>query len=151
MGPTTFDDYLLGGLGNDIISGGDGTDTVDYSDHDLPAGRTPPAGQVLQISIGGEDDERSKKVKIPHSSAIVKGIAEGTITWTRDPDFGYEVATHVPGIEEADLDILQPRRLYEATGRLDDYNAHVERLKRERVAELEKYPDLKPEIVDAIR
>jgi phosphoenolpyruvate carboxykinase (ATP) len=81
----------------------------------------------------------------------VKGIAEGTITWTKDPDFGYEVATHVPGIEDADLDILQPRRLYEATGRLNEYNAHVERLKRERVAELEKYPDLKPEIVDAIR
>ncbi len=38
---------------------------------------------------GGEGDERSKKVLIPHSSAIVKGIAEGTIEWETDPDFGY--------------------------------------------------------------
>src|ERR671923_109502 len=40
---------------------------------------------------GGDDDERSKKVKIRHSSAIVKGIAEGTIEWVEDPDFGYQV------------------------------------------------------------
>ena len=46
---------------------------------------------------GAEDDERSKKVKIKHSSAIVKGIAEGTIEWVEDPDFGYMVASSVPG------------------------------------------------------
>ena len=46
---------------------------------------------------GGEDDERSKKVKIKHSSAIVKGVAEGTIDWVQDPDFGYLVASSVPG------------------------------------------------------
>src|SRR5205823_9495307 len=35
--------------------------------------------------VGGPDsDERSRKVRIKHSSAIVKGIAEGTITWERD-------------------------------------------------------------------
>ena len=37
---------------------------------------------------------------IKHSSAIVKGIAEGTIEWERDPDFGYLVAASVPGIDE---------------------------------------------------
>src|SRR5206468_5287062 len=36
--------------------------------------------------VGGpETDERSHKVRIAHSSAIVKGIAEGTIDWERDP------------------------------------------------------------------
>src|SRR5262249_28471513 len=39
--------------------------------------------------VGGPaDDPRSRKVTIPHSSAIVKGVAEGTIAWERDPDFG---------------------------------------------------------------
>ncbi|HEY8836624.1 MAG TPA: phosphoenolpyruvate carboxykinase (ATP) [Dehalococcoidia bacterium] len=37
---------------------------------------------------GGDNDPRAKKVKIPHSSAVVKGIAEGTISWILDPDFG---------------------------------------------------------------
>ena len=53
--------------------------------------------------VGGPDgDERSRKVRIKHSSAIVKGIAEGTIEWERDPDFGYLVAASVPGIDEPD-------------------------------------------------
>ena len=101
--------------------------------------------------VGGpEADERSKKVKIKHSSAIVKAIAEGTIEWERDADFGYLVAAHVPGIEDEDLDVLQPRRLYEATGRLGDYEALVTRFKRERAEFLSTFPSLSEEIVDAV-
>ena len=101
--------------------------------------------------VGGPDgDERSKKVKIPHSSAIVKGIAEGTIEWQRDPDFGYFVASHVPGIDEADADVLQPRRLYEQQGREDEYRAFVERFKAERTEFLRGFPSLSAEIVSAV-
>src|SRR5947209_69077 len=69
--------------------------------------------------VGGPDaDERSRKVRIKHSSAIVKAIAEGTIEWTTDPDFGYDVATHVPGID--DDAVLRPRELYESQNRTDE-------------------------------
>ena len=34
-----------------------------------------------------------------------------------DPDFGYEVARAVPGIDEADAAVLRPRELYEKQGR----------------------------------
>ena len=99
--------------------------------------------------VGGpEDDERSKKVRIRHSSAIVKGIAEGTIEWERDPDFGYLVAAAVPGID--DMEVLQPRRLYERTGRADEYRAHVERLKSERTEFLGKFGSLSAQIVAAV-
>ena len=98
---------------------------------------------------GGDGDARSKKVAIEHSGAIVKAIAEGTISWERDPDFGYEVASALPGLE--DLELLQPRRLYERTGRAAEYAAWVERLRRERVEFLERYAGLLPGIVDAIR
>ncbi len=99
--------------------------------------------------VGGpEGTPDSKKVTIPMSSAIVKAIAEGTIQWTEDPDFGYEVSGHVPGIE--DPDILQPRRLYERTGRMDEYRAIVRRLKDERAATLRSFPGLKPEIIAAV-
>ena len=101
--------------------------------------------------VGGPDaDERSKKVKIPHSSAIVKGIAEGTIEWERDPDFGYHVAAHVPGIDEADLVVLQPRRLYERRGREDEYRSLVERFKAERTEFLRGFSSLSAEIVSAV-
>jgi phosphoenolpyruvate carboxykinase (ATP) len=98
---------------------------------------------------GDEDDPDSKKVAIEDSGAIVQAIAEGTGTWETDPDFGYQVASSLPGIE--DVEKLQPRRLYERTGRGDEHRAIVERLKRERVEFLEGYPGLATEIVDAIR
>src|SRR6476619_1912358 len=97
---------------------------------------------------GGDDDERSKKVRIKHSSAIVKGIAEGTIEWERDPDFGYLVAASVPGID--DPEILQPRKLYEEQGRGDEYGSLVERFKGERVEFLRGFPSLCDWIVAAV-
>ena len=100
--------------------------------------------------VGGpEGSPNSKKLTIEHSSAIVKAIAEGTITWSTDADFGYDVAQGVPGID--DIEVLQPRRLYERTGRGDEYRALVQRLKQERVAELQKYPGLEKEILAAVR
>jgi len=100
--------------------------------------------------VGGpEDDERSKKVRIPHSSAIVKGIADGTIEWETDPDFGYLVAASVPGID--DIELLQPRRLYERTGRSEEYAQIVAGLKTDRVEFLSKFPSLSEEIVAAVR
>jgi phosphoenolpyruvate carboxykinase (ATP) len=101
--------------------------------------------------VGGpESVEASKKVRIPHSSAIVKAVAEGTIEWERDPDFGYQVARHVPGIDDADLDVLQPRRLYEATGRSDEYAERVARLKEERTEFLSQFPSLSADIVASV-
>jgi phosphoenolpyruvate carboxykinase (ATP) len=99
---------------------------------------------------GSEDDERSQKVKIKHSSAIVKGIAEGTIEWETDPDFGYLVASHVPGIDRDDVEILQPRRLYEAAGRTDELEAGIERLKDARAEFLGKFASLSPEIIESV-
>ena len=56
-----------------------------------------------------------------HLSAMVKAIVEGTIKWEKDPDFGYLVATEVPGIDAPDY--LQPKKMYERQGRLEECNA----------------------------
>jgi phosphoenolpyruvate carboxykinase (ATP) len=102
--------------------------------------------------VGGPDeDDRSRKVRIKHSSAIVKGVAEGTIEWEDDPDFGYQVATSVPGIDAADAAILRPRELYESQGRSEEYAKVVDRLKSERVEYLKQFPALSDEIVAAVR
>jgi phosphoenolpyruvate carboxykinase (ATP) len=99
--------------------------------------------------VGGKDgDDRSKKVKIPHTSACVKGIAEQTITWDDDTDFGYQIASAVPDFDDDEL--LQPRKLYERQGRIDEYDATVERLKGERVAHLQEFPELSEEIIKAV-
>ena len=97
---------------------------------------------------GGDDHPGSKKVTIPYSSAIVQAIVEGTIEWTADPDFGYEVAASMPGVD--DIEILQPRRLYERQGRMDEYDAMVARLKRERKEFLASFPGLDEALVKSI-
>ncbi len=136
-----------------------GTNPFFFADDALQGNRmlelldTLPDLEVYVLSTGrvggGEDDERSKKVRIPHSSAIVQGIAEGTIEWERDPDFGYHVATGINGFD--DLELLQPRRLYERQGRVDEYDALVAQLKAERIAYLEAFTELDPTILAAIR
>jgi phosphoenolpyruvate carboxykinase (ATP) len=101
--------------------------------------------------VGGRDeDERSMKVRIHHSSAIVKGVAEGTIEWDEDPDFGYLVARHVPGIDKEGEAILQPGKLYASQGRTEEYKQIVERLKNERREYMEKWEGLNPEIKQAV-
>jgi phosphoenolpyruvate carboxykinase (ATP) len=99
--------------------------------------------------VGGKDDSLSKKVTIPYSSAIVEAIVSGTIEWVTDPDFGYEVAASLPGVD--DPEILQPRRLYERQGRLEEYNAMVARLKSERREYLASFPGLDDSILKSIR
>jgi phosphoenolpyruvate carboxykinase (ATP) len=99
--------------------------------------------------VGGPDgDDRSKKMKIPHTSACVKGIAEGTISWAEDDDFRYLVAESVPDLDDSEL--LRPQRLYDREGRADEYDEIVGRLKTERVARLQEFPELSEEIIKAV-
>lgn len=101
--------------------------------------------------VGGRDSvDGSRKVRIAHSSAIVKGIAEGTIQWQTDPDFGYEIATHVPGIEGDETAVLRPRELYEQLGRLEEYDTFVARLKQERAEFLRGFDELDPRVHAAV-
>ncbi len=103
---------------------------------------------VLNTGRVGGEGEGSKKVSIPDSSAIVQGVVEGTIEWQTDQDFGYDVAGSVPGV--ADVDLLQPRRLYESQGRLEEYESIVARLKMERVEYLQGYSALNPAVLDGL-
>lgn len=99
--------------------------------------------------VGGAPGvEGSKKIGIHHSSAIVKGIAEDTIEWEDDPDFGYQVATSVPGID--DEEILQPRKLYRRLGRTDEYAGTIARVKAERAEFMATHQGLDQAIVDAL-
>jgi phosphoenolpyruvate carboxykinase (ATP) len=98
--------------------------------------------------VGGKDDhDGSKNVMIPHTSACVRGIAEQTIAFEEDPDFGYQLATDVPGLDDPEL--LRPVLLYERQGRIDEYRELVERLKVDRVRHLQQFTELSEEIIKA--
>ncbi|MBY5161836.1 phosphoenolpyruvate carboxykinase (ATP) [Salsipaludibacter albus] len=99
--------------------------------------------------VGGDDDVAgSKKVRIAHSAAVQEGIVGGTIEWETDPDFGYLVAASIPGFDDPEL--LQPRRLYEAQGRADEYRALVATLKDQREDYLANFADLDPRITQRV-
>lgn len=99
--------------------------------------------------VGGpESDDRSTKVTPAISAAIVAAIAHGGIEWEIDPDFGYEVATVVPGVD--DPATLRPRVTYESQGRAAEYAEMVVSLKIERSEHLASYRDLMPEIAAAV-
>ena len=99
--------------------------------------------------VGGTDgDERSKKVKIRHSSAVVQGIVEESITWEEDPDFGYFIAADLPGFDDPEL--LRPRELYQRQGRMDEYGQIVATLKADRHDYIQTFPGLDPSIVAAL-
>jgi phosphoenolpyruvate carboxykinase (ATP) len=97
---------------------------------------------------GGEEDRRSMKVKIPHTSAIVKAIAEGTIEWEIDPDFGYLIASSVPDFDTPEL--LAPRRFYARQGRIAEYEDLVAKLKAERRDYMKQHRRLAPEVIEAL-
>lgn len=101
-----------------------------------------------QVGAAGDEDDRAKKVRIADSSAIVSGIVSGTIDWEEDPDFGYSVATSVPGVDDPEL--LQPQRLYTRQSRLDEYQAIVDRLQKERREYLAGYEALDPSVVASL-
>jgi len=128
----------------DYMQGNRLGELIDSMDYDF---------QVYLLSTGriggGEDVSGSKKVKIQHTSAIVKGIAEGTISWEEDPDFGYLVATSVPDFD--DLELLQPRRLYERLGRVEDYRRSVEHLKAERSAYMNEHSGLEHGYLEVLK
>ncbi|MGH2679470.1 MAG: phosphoenolpyruvate carboxykinase [Actinomycetota bacterium] len=99
--------------------------------------------------VGGkDDDDRSKKVKIPHTSACVKAIAEQRIAFEEDPDFRYQVATDVPDLDDPEL--LRPALLYERQGRGGEYRDFVERLKVDRVEHLQQFSELSEDIIKAV-
>jgi phosphoenolpyruvate carboxykinase (ATP) len=128
-------DYMQGNRLGELIESMD----YDFSVYVLSTGRVG----------GGEDVEGSKKVRIPHTSAIVKAIAENTIEWEQDPDFGYLVGTSVPDFD--DIELLQPRRLYERLGRTDEYAQSVENFKASRIDYMRKHHGLASEYVDALK
>jgi phosphoenolpyruvate carboxykinase (ATP) len=101
--------------------------------------------------VGGDEEAEKKgralKVKIKHSSAILQALADGTIEWEVDPDFGYEIASAIPGVPE---ELLNPRRYYEATGRKAEYDATVSKLHSERRAYIEKFAGINSEIIAAL-
>ncbi len=108
--------------------------------------------------VGGdaldEKEGRALKVKIRHSSTMLEFMLRDAIKWTKDPDFGYYIVDinapeNAKLMEKVPPEILCPKLLYEKQGRLNEYRAWVQRMKKERKEFLESL-GASPEIIKAV-
>lgn len=112
--------------------------------------RTHPIDVYLMNTGWIVDDQGpdSRKITVADSTACLNAVAEGGVTWTQDPDFGYEVAGSIPGLDDSEL--LQPRKAFQRLGKMDGHDAWVNKLRSERRAFLETFPELDPYILEGI-
>lgn len=84
-----------------------------------------------------------KKITVEVSTGLMREIARNSITWKKDPYWGYEVAVDA---ESVDLSGFDPKSYF------TDEQFHLlnNRLMQERREWLYQFPGLKPEIIQAI-
>ncbi len=114
--------------------------------------RTHPI-EVYMMNTGWIVDDKgpdSRKITVANSSCCLTAIAEGGVEWEEDADFGYQVASHLPGLAAEDAELLQPKRAFQRLGRMEEYNAWVKKLRSERRDFLKTFPDLDPYIVAGV-
>ncbi|MHB8780873.1 MAG: phosphoenolpyruvate carboxykinase (ATP) [Candidatus Geothermincolia bacterium] len=86
----------------------------------------------------------TEKITVKDSVRIIEMIARGQIRWKQDEYWGYEVPEEIPGI---DLERFDLKNYYEPS----ISEALSQALRDDRVEWLERFEDLDPSIIDAIR
>jgi phosphoenolpyruvate carboxykinase (ATP) len=95
-------------------------------------------------SVGKGGKTAGEKISIKTSTALMKNIAKGTIKWTNDPDWHYQVPLEMP---EIDIARYNPVNYFDEK----EYQNRVSKLRAERISWLNKYKGLKDEIIEAIK
>jgi len=93
--------------------------------------------------IGEGGSGPAEKITVRDSATIIKEIARGTVTWRKDPDWGYEVLDSCPDVE---VSRFHPERHYTK----ERYSELTEELRKERKEWLSQFKEIYPEIRNAI-
>jgi phosphoenolpyruvate carboxykinase (ATP) len=82
--------------------------------------------------VGGPEDQRgSMGIGEQFVAKVLDEALAGTVSWETDPDFGYEVAASVPGVQSPEDGLLMPRLLYTRADRVYEHAAIVPRVRAE--------------------
>lgn len=112
--------------------------------------RTRPVLAIKQGCIGGPSDRPGCfTVEEPMVAAVLDAEATGEVVWERDPDFGYEVPSLVPGLDRESRRALLPRLLYGDHDRVYEHAGLVAAKKQERYELAKHVPDLDRAVIDA--
>lgn len=107
---------------------------------------TGGVGEIMEKDGEGNRIIRQKvlRVEIPEMAAIIRGIARGTVEWKKEPYFSTLVPKKMDGVDMSKFDLS---RFYTP----EQIDFYVKQLKKERVAWLERFPELNPEILKAVK
>ncbi len=95
-------------------------------------------------NVGATEGTAGENITVRDSVKIIEMIARDQIKWHPDPFWGYEVPEEVPGIDYARFDL---RNFYQP----EEIQTLEEALRKERIEWLERFEELDPAIIDAIR
>lgn len=96
---------------------------------------------TAMVGFGGKSEGHN--ISVFDSATIVKEIARGTVSWSEDPDWSYQVPEEIPGL---DMSKFRPKDYYSE----EKYAELTEGLKQERKEWLSKFPNLHPDIKNAV-
>ncbi len=88
-------------------------------------------------------DTEGKKITVEISTGLMREIARNTITWERDPYWGYETAISAQGV---DLTGYDPKEYFTE----EQYHILNDRLMQERSEWLRQFPGLSHDIIQSI-
>jgi phosphoenolpyruvate carboxykinase (ATP) len=99
--------------------------------------------------IGGkENPDSSEKITIDHSKKLIESLLNNDLEWENDDDFIYQVVTE----ETSPIDSIftNPKKLYQRTGRIEEYEEIISKLILERKEFLLSFEKLNERIIQAI-
>jgi phosphoenolpyruvate carboxykinase (ATP) len=95
-------------------------------------------------NVGATEGNAGENITVRDSVRIIEMIARDRIKWKEDPFWGYEIPEEVPGMDFARFDL---RNFYQPS----EIQALEEALRKERIEWMERFEELDPSIIDAIR
>jgi len=95
-------------------------------------------------NVGATEGLAGENITVRDSVRIIEMIARDEIRWKEDPFWGYEVPEEVPGM---DYQRFELRNFYQP----DEIQSLQLALRNERLEWLQRFEDLDPAIIDAIR
>jgi phosphoenolpyruvate carboxykinase (ATP) len=95
-------------------------------------------------NVGATEGLAGENITVRDSVRIIEMIARDKIKWREDPFWGYEVPEEVPGMDFARFDL---KNFYQPS----EIQALEEALRKERIEWMERFEELDPSIIDAIR
>ncbi len=105
---------------------------------------TGGVGEIREEGVSNKVLKQALRVEIPEMAAIIRGIVRNSVEWKQNSYFETLVPKGVNGVHMANFD---PSKFYSR----EQINAHVNKLKKERVEWLKRFKNLNSAILSVVK